>query len=153
MGRLSVTCGCHIHSRAACSTAAARLATSTRGAGVGSTHSARAMAVTASSVSSNLRGTLITRPGVTFLVNMGTTRPVITHTTMMMSASSAYRAATAGTAMAPSTDRWNARLAIAMSTSSEISGMLRLLPALSSTRSRMAAAAGSSAMSSAAKTG
>ena len=153
MGRLSVTRGCHCHSRAACSTAATALSTPTSGAGAPSTHSARVAAVTVSSVSSNLRDTLMTRPGVTFLVNMGTTRPVITHITMMTSASCAYSGATAGTAMAPSTDRWNTRLAMDISTSSDTSGMLRLLPDLMSTRSSTRATAGSKAMSSPMNTG
>ena len=92
----------------------------------------------------------MTRPGVTFLVNMGTTRPAITHSTMMIRASPAYNAATGGTSMAPRADRWNTRLAAAMSTSSEMSGMLRLLPDLMSTRSSITATVGSKAMSNAA---
>ena len=84
---------------------------------------------------------------------MGTTRPVMMLTTIRISASSAYRADMAGTAISPSTDRWNTALASAIASSSEISGMLRRLPARISTRSRKNATAGSSSRSSTANSG
>ena len=59
----------------------------------------------------------------------------------------------AGTAISSSTDRWNTALASAIASSSEISGMLRLLRARMSTRSRKPATTGSSSMSSTANTG
>ena len=95
----------------------------------------------------------MTRPGVTFLVNMGTTRPAITHTTITISPSSAYSADTAGTDTHCSTERWNTPFARAISSSSEINGMLRLLPACTSTRSKAIATAGSSSTSITANTG